>query len=54
LPFDPQFKGSNPAEGSGFLMEIIKIHSMPSFREDIKLSAPCCKILWHVKDPFEV
>jgi hypothetical protein len=40
--------GSNPAEGNGFL-RAIKICSMPSFREKVNLSAPCCKILWHVK-----
>jgi hypothetical protein len=30
-------------------LRAIKIHSMASFRGEVKLSAPCCKILWHVK-----
>jgi hypothetical protein len=29
-------------------------HSMPSFRGDIKLSAPYHKIAWRVKEPFKV
>jgi hypothetical protein len=32
----------------------IKIHSMPSFKGGVKSSAPCHKILWHVKELYEV
>jgi hypothetical protein len=32
----------------------IKIRSMPSFGGEVKLSDPCRKILWHVKEPFKV
>jgi hypothetical protein len=42
--------GSNPAEGSGFLMAL-KVHNMTSFRGEVKPSVPCHKILWHVKEP---
>jgi hypothetical protein len=42
---DPRFTGSNLVKGNGFL-RAIKIHSMPS--------APCNKIIWHVKEHFEV
>jgi hypothetical protein len=41
------------AEDNGFL-RAIKISSMTSFQGEVKLSAPCCKILWHVKDPCGV
>jgi hypothetical protein len=36
LPLHPRFAGSNPGEA-------IKIHSMPSFRGEAKLLAPCHK-----------
>jgi hypothetical protein len=45
--------GSIPAEGDGF-SRAIKIRSTPSFRGEVKLSAPCHKVLWYVKNPFEV
>jgi hypothetical protein len=35
---------SDPAEGNGFL-RVIKISSTPSFREEVKLLAPCRKIV---------
>jgi hypothetical protein len=41
------------AKSEGFLMGI-KICSMASFGGRVKLSAPCHKILWYVKDPCEV
>jgi hypothetical protein len=40
--------GSNPSKVKVFL-RAIKIHSTCSFGGEIKLEAPCCKILWHVK-----
>jgi hypothetical protein len=52
LLLDPRFTGSNPAEDDGFL-RVIKICRMPSFGGEIKLSSPCCKILQHVKEPYE-
>jgi hypothetical protein len=45
--------GSNTAEGDEFL-RAIKIHCTPSFEGEVKPSAPCHKILRHVKEPFEV
>jgi hypothetical protein len=45
--------GSNPANDKRFL-RAIKICSMPSLRGEINPSAPCHKILQHVKEPFEV
>jgi hypothetical protein len=53
LTLDPRFLGSNPAEGDGFL-KTIKICSIPSFGEEVKLLGPCHKILWHVKEPFRI
>jgi hypothetical protein len=50
---DPRFEGLNPGEGDG-LSRAIKIRSMTSFGGEVKLSAPFCKILRHVKEPFEV
>jgi hypothetical protein len=45
--------GSNPADDDG-LLRVIKIHSMTSFKGEVKLVVPCCKILWHVKDPYSM
>jgi hypothetical protein len=53
LPLDPRLVGSNLAEGNCFL-RVIKIYSTFSFGGEVKLSAPFCKILRHVKDPVEV
>jgi hypothetical protein len=46
---DPRFAGSNLSEGDEFL-RAIKIHSIPSFRGEVKLLAPCHKILWYIKN----
>jgi hypothetical protein len=32
----------------------VKIHCMPCFGGEVNPSAPCCKILLHVENPFEV
>jgi hypothetical protein len=53
LPLDPRFPVSNPAEGE-VIRRAIKTRSTPSFGWEVKPSAPCRKILRHVKDPFEV
>jgi hypothetical protein len=45
----PRAHRFKPGCGDGFL-KLIKIHSMPSFRGEVKFSAPCHKILWHVKE----
>jgi hypothetical protein len=45
------FVGSNPAKGDEFLNVIIR--STPSFGGEVKPLAPCLKISWHLKDPFE-
>jgi hypothetical protein len=47
---DPRFTGSNPTKGDGFL-RVVRIRSTTSVRGEVKPSAPCCKILQHVKDP---
>jgi hypothetical protein len=39
------YMGSNAAESDGFL-RAIKISRMTCFRVEVKLSAPCYKILW--------
>jgi hypothetical protein len=39
------------ARGYG-LLKVIKIHSTPSFRGEVRLDAPCCKILQQVKTPL--
>jgi hypothetical protein len=44
----PKFIGFIPALGDGFL-RTIKIRSTPSFGGEVKSSAPCRKILKHVK-----
>jgi hypothetical protein len=41
------------SRGNGFF-SVIKIHGMPSFKREVKSLAPCCKIVWHVKNHFEV
>jgi hypothetical protein len=50
LAMGPKGRGFKAGQGDGFLMAI-KIHSTPSFRQEIKLEAPCCKILQHVREP---
>jgi len=52
LPLDPRLAGSNPAEDDGFL-KATKICSTTSFEEEVKPSAPCREILWHVKESYE-
>jgi hypothetical protein len=53
LPLDPRFAGSNPAKGDGFL-RAKKISRTPSFGGKVNPSAPCQKILLHVKEPFAI
>jgi hypothetical protein len=48
LAIGPKVCGLKPARGDGFL-RVIKIRSTLSFGGEVKLSAPCCKILMHVK-----
>jgi hypothetical protein len=43
--------GSNPAKGDGYL-RAIKICRMHSFGGEVKPSAPHCKILLLIKEPF--
>jgi hypothetical protein len=49
VSWNSRFVGSNPAKDSGFLMAIKT--SMTSLGREVKPSVPCCKILWHVKNP---
>jgi hypothetical protein len=51
LAAGPKGHGFKPCRGDGFL-RAIKIRSTPSFKGEIKLEAPCCKTLLHVKDPL--
>jgi hypothetical protein len=53
LPLDPRFAGSNPAEDDKVL-RTIKIRCTTSFGGEIKPSAPCHKILRHVKYPYSM
>jgi hypothetical protein len=53
MPLGPRFMGSNPANDDGFL-QAIKIHSMTSFCWKVRPSAPCQKILQHLKEPCGV
>jgi hypothetical protein len=41
-----------PRQGHG-LLKVIKIHCTPSFGGEVKPEAPCCKILWHLKEFYE-
>jgi hypothetical protein len=52
LPLDPRFTGSNLAKDDGFV-RTTKICSMTSFREKVKPSVPCSKILQWVKEPYD-
>jgi hypothetical protein len=45
--------GSNLAEDNGFL-RVIKIRGMTSLGGEVNPLVPCRKILWHVKDPYNV
>jgi hypothetical protein len=47
LSLDARFEGSNPVEDDTFLIAI-KISSTTSFREEVKKSVPCRKILRRV------
>jgi hypothetical protein len=49
----PKVRGSNPAEGDGFL-RAIQIRSKPSFGGEVQMSVQYRKILRHGKDLFEV
>jgi hypothetical protein len=48
----PKGHGFKPGQGNGFL-RMIKVYSTPSFIWNVKLEAPCHKILRHVKDPLK-
>jgi hypothetical protein len=48
LAIGPKVHGFKPSRGNG-LLRAIKIHSTPSFREEVRLEAPC-KILWHAQN----
>jgi hypothetical protein len=52
LDIGPKVCGLKPGQGDGFL-RAIKIHSTSSFRGEVKLEAPCCKILWYVKELYK-
>jgi hypothetical protein len=53
LAIGPKVREFKPGQHDGFL-GVIKIRSMPSFRGEVKLSATCRKILWHVNESFVV
>jgi hypothetical protein len=49
LAAGPKVRGIKPGRGDGFL-KATKICSTPSFEAEVKPSAPCREILWHVKE----
>jgi hypothetical protein len=51
LATGPKGCGFKPSRGNGFL-RVTKIRTTPSFGWEVKPEVPCCKILWHVKDPL--
>jgi hypothetical protein len=53
LAIVPKFRGSNPAEGDGFL-RVIKIRITPSFGGEVKPKATYRNILRHIEKPFDV
>jgi hypothetical protein len=53
LAIVPRFRGSNPAEGDGFL-RVIKTRIKPSFGGEVKPEATYRSILRHVEKPFDV
>jgi hypothetical protein len=50
---EPKVHGFKPGREAGFL-KAINIRIRPSFGGEVKPSFPSRKILWHVKEPFEV
>jgi hypothetical protein len=50
LAIRPKVRGFKPGREQ-WLLRAIKIRSTTSFGREVKQSAPCCKILQHVKDP---
>jgi hypothetical protein len=53
LAVGPKVRGVRPSVGVGFLTTI-KISITPYLGGEVKSSAPCRKILRHVKNPFKV
>jgi hypothetical protein len=53
LAIAPKVRGFKPGRGQ-WIFKDVKICSTPSFGGDVKPSAPCRKILQHVKNPLEV
>jgi hypothetical protein len=39
--------------GRGWIFKGDKIHGMTSFRGEVKLLVPCCKILRHIKESYK-
>jgi hypothetical protein len=54
LAIGPKVHRFKPGQGQWIFKGDKKIHSMTSFREEVKLSALCRNILRHVKDPRRV
>jgi hypothetical protein len=52
LAVGSRFAGSNPGKDDGSL-RVIKIRTTTSFRGEVKPLIQCCKLLWHVKEPYE-
>jgi hypothetical protein len=53
LAIGPKVRRFKPSWGNGFL-RVINIHSTPSFGGEVKLQAPCCKVLQHVKNHLQI
>jgi hypothetical protein len=53
LAIGPKVCRFKPSQGNGFL-RVIKVSSMPSFGDKVKLSASRHKISWNVNNHFKV
>jgi hypothetical protein len=54
LAVGPKVCGFIPVQGRWMFLMAIEVHNMLSFGGEVKPSAPCCRILRHVKKSFEV
>jgi hypothetical protein len=53
LAIGPKVRGFKPGLGQ-WIFKGEKIRSTTSFEGEVKLSAPCCKILWQIEDFLEL
>jgi hypothetical protein len=53
LVIGPKVRGFRPCWRQ-WIFSDVKIRSTTSFRGEVKLSVPCHKILWHIRDPYSM